>query len=538
LKKNTLDLRIPYLAKEYLIERLEEVGHKKLVDRHLDKIHHFIDYLYTRWFYSKELDRDSYVPAPAAVKSLLYGERYYYRIIEALLESNIIESTNHHLQNSYFKNKGEAKEYRLTTLFRLSVPVEITTTDSLFAKKILQWKEKQKEQAILNPKNKRTYDKLRQTIVHDFSILEAEAVQFCLDEYERETGIKLPVTVNNASIALREVFSLPVEMQIRETEGYNFDKLIYDLHTIAAIAKIAAGDSSDLIFTNNNKGKRLFTNFSSLSRHLRQFIRLGGKPLVGTDIRNSQPLIFALFLIQKHWKENLTQDMSLFLNDCLQGIFYDKMMQHFKVAPAERSAFKVNFFREVFFGKNCRNGYYNKYERYMKENYPSVLREIIEYKRKDYKALAIRLQQVESEFILDTVVNSILRKNGKAKLITLHDAIYTIEDFIEEVAEELMYQFKRKYKVEPTITKEDYTPRQENITSMNDLSPKILLINDYGIEILHFLHNDTIKAVTHELGDVQIVDITHLKDNPEAIENLSLDEFIKKLNKTYIKGPT
>ena len=542
-----LDFEIPSSLVN-LADLLTYYGHSDLSTvYHLDKVYHFIDFLYNRWWRSAGLNRHDYVPTNCLIMGEIYGDHYYFQIKEALLQIGIIESTNHHYNNGWFwNNAGYGKEYRISKVFRNDPAIEITANHDRFIKHVLAYREN--EEKSMEVKNKRTYRKLKQTIIHDLSIDVEGAIEYCLNKYpftkykeeisiddaiymaESLTGTEKEITVTKADLKKYKTRSKRkvnkaggnwINAKWIESEIYSHEALLYDLKVIKHIEKLQDGDTSSLIFTNDNEAKRLFTSFSQISRGVRHFLRLKGQPLCGPDVRNSQPLMLALLIIKiRGGRKNLAKDEELYLQHCLEGTFYNRMMEKFNVPQSRRAEFKATFFGKTLF---CKNLHMDKdFSEYMQEHYPSVYRTIRNRKWNNYKSLAIELQRIERWFIIDVVTTSVLRKNSFIRIITLHDCLYTTKEHVEFVREELLYQFKKKFKVLPSVELEDY---QQNEESVNSSLPQIILINRNHIKVLRY-PGGKLLAVTYEEGEILTADVTFLIDQFKSLTNLDLDQLL------------
>ena len=110
----------------------------------------------------------------------------------------------------------------------------------------------------------------------------------------------------------------------------------------------------------------------------------------------------------------------------------------------ERSLFKVRFFRKVFYSKEGEN----EEREIFKKLFPSVANIISYYKKVNYKDLAIELQRVEADIMINSVVPRLAEK--KIFVLTIHDSILTTPDNVELVKEIIMNEFK-KYNLHPTL---------------------------------------------------------------------------------------
>src|SRR5262249_39217503 len=98
---------------------------------------------------------------------------------------------------------------------------------------------------------------------------------------------------------------------------------------------------------------RVHTNLTNLNSGLRGFLSYRGTPLVNLDIRNSQPLVFAILLRKHHGPAAaLPADARRYVELVQDGRFYDHLMDEAGIPAGRRSAFKRQFFGHVFF---CRN---------------------------------------------------------------------------------------------------------------------------------------------------------------------------------------
>ncbi len=69
------------------------------------------------------------------------------------------------------------------------------------------------------------------------------------------------------------------------------------------------------------------------------------------------------------------------------------------------------------------------------DEFPIVTRIMKHYKVKDHRALAIKLQQVESDAILNVVGKSVSKKLNRAPIYTIHDSILTTKEYQHHVSQ-------------------------------------------------------------------------------------------------------
>ncbi|MBX9584959.1 MAG: hypothetical protein K2X87_32035 [Gemmataceae bacterium] len=255
---------------------------------------------------------------------------------------------------------------------------------------------------------------------------------------------------------------------------------------------------------------RVHTNLTNLSRALRPYLSVGGSPLVNLDIRNSQPLLLSVLVV--NWCVNggglsplhsfhldrerdalyldipedffskkqslncsdtnpspshtlydvklhavlhglgLPEDLLRYIGLTQEGRFYEYLMRQAAVPPARRDDFKREFFGKVLFCKN--------HERYVEGRafeglFPSVAGVIREIKREDYTQASKLLQRVESSLVINRVVRRLMEALPDAFVATIHDSVLTTRDVAGEVEAAVRREFGR-VGLTPTLRWEEY----------------------------------------------------------------------------------
>jgi hypothetical protein len=249
---------------------------------------------------------------------------------------------------------------------------------------------------------------------------------------------------------------------------------------------------TETFFTWKNVGKRHYTQLTNLNKEYRKFLYFdselhskdynleevkNNQKLVNLDIKNSQPILLNV-LIDRFNKENeletylkdvlnnknkinyniytyvvgFSQLNPLRLHTCYRkelqfykeltegGIFYDYLMNKYKVK--DRRKFKLDFFRDVLFGK-LQKPYITELEKIFLSEFPLIFMVINYYKLEDYRNLAIQLQNLESDMIIRTVCKRINEEYPQILLSTIHDSIVCQEEFVWLVREVLQDEFKK-----------------------------------------------------------------------------------------------
>jgi len=209
---------------------------------------------------------------------------------------------------------------------------------------------------------------------------------------------------------------------------------------------------------------RIHTNVTNMAKVLRRHLSVDGQRLVNADIGESQPLFIGQAIASARgrttggndgdhystslmldkptsagWQFNrvgLPRDMEEYLALCEAGSFYQTLADLLGVSrdDAKSSVMKA------FFGKPYHQ---TAASRVIEQRFPSVLREMREVKRSDYRHLAHCAQRIESAFVYGRVVPRIIREQPKLFITTIHDSVLTTEHDGPYVQQLMMREFAR-----------------------------------------------------------------------------------------------
>ena len=163
---------------------------------------------------------------------------------------------------------------------------------------------------------------------------------------------------------------------------------------------------------------RFHTNFTILKSFIRKnCLLIDGEETMELDIKNSQPLFLNL-IINSNINQIDNQEKSLYSYLTTSGNFYDYLQQ--KMEIKDKKLIKQITYK-ILFGKN----YKNKFNQKFYELFPTIFQFITDYKKErgDYRTLSYELQRVESNFLYNKVIRSILEYDSSITLITCHDSI-------------------------------------------------------------------------------------------------------------------
>ncbi|RZJ48581.1 MAG: hypothetical protein EOO44_20795 [Flavobacterium sp.] len=204
---------------------------------------------------------------------------------------------------------------------------------------------------------------------------------------------------------------------------------------------------------------RVYTNLTSLSRNHRKYVEIDRKPMLMTDINNSQ-ILLTVPLIHKHWAKisgiglfNLPEDIRNFQKLAESGKFYEAIAKTVGMnflSYDMRSEFKNKVFAEIWFSKNSKR--MTAIKKAFKKEFPNVFDIIWKLKEKKHNEFAIKLQRFEASILVDKVWKKMF-KLGKV-VFTLHDAIICNNLADLEFAEKLISDELAKHWITPMFKRE------------------------------------------------------------------------------------
>lgn len=249
------------------------------------------------------------------------------------------------------------------------------------------------------------------------------------------------LTINEGAMEKEEV-KKALEAKIQEGKTQAPLRYAYCKRTI---------EEKDWFFVRDEYG-RLHTNLTSCPRELRKELRNEGKELKGIDLKCSQPTML-LSLMSKDegerikvekmygniilWHElaelRTRQGFADFQREIEDGVFYDAFMEKLPIDhPFKKRRDMVK--KEIltcFYGRGTEMSCIRKH---LWEAYPFLKEAVKLFKPVNQHQLFARLlQRVESHLFIDLIATRINREIPDAPIFTIHDSLYTIEEFKERV---------------------------------------------------------------------------------------------------------
>ena len=240
---------------------------------------------------------------------------------------------------------------------------------------------------------------------------------------------------------------------------------------------------------------RVYSNLTNLPVIHRKYISFNDKPLLFTDIKNSQ-ILLSVPQIKNYYKmikgkafTGYPQDIKDFQKICEEGQFYEIMAEACGVTfndIEDRQEFKKTVFAKIWFSRNTNK--LPKEKKVFKGLFPNVFDIITRIKKDDYTAFAIGLQKTEARIIIDTVAKELLRL-GK-DILTLHDSIVCSNENDLILAENLIIDALTPDGITPAFKRESVIEVQEEL-----LQEAIAIINNpyEPIEVSEF-DGDTVAV--------------------------------------------
>ncbi|QCR22849.1 hypothetical protein [Pontibacter sp. SGAir0037] len=211
----------------------------------------------------------------------------------------------------------------------------------------------------------------------------------------------------------------------------------------------------------DGRGERVHHAITVLWRELRQFLFLKNKPdalLCNLDVANSQPFCLTKILLNIFKDKAMPDSVQIYTKEVSQGTFYHYMANVVGLTGSDFSKFKVDLFANVFYGENEKTFDSKSAQAFMKE-FPSVYQVIENEKQGNYKKLAVLMQRIESEAIIDGVMVDLMNKyNDKYFFTSLHDSVIFEyhPGLVDEIKELMIYHMNKVVGLKPKVKQLEY----------------------------------------------------------------------------------
>ncbi|AUD00877.1 hypothetical protein [Spirosoma pollinicola] len=424
-----------------------------------------------------ETNEIPYVPIHAiTLQKTVWNYDEYFRY---LLNTGILECDN------YYLPKVKSKGYRLTSVYRTKLKEERITAPKLLSR-IKQ---------ITKQRNANAFE-LYPNLTGWFEGLEI-----------------------NATAAVQYLEGL----YIQDVESDRGSTEMANIRYAARNSMVSRISNKNFLYAVDNCGHRFHTCLTNLKSELRSYLSYKGHPLVSIDISNSQPYL-AGSLLNHHFYEpvaddcrinlfnlpsnlikeinpliriikqfNLSSsftslcsgggpfpmlvkstddkqipDILLYLDLVQSGKFYEYMQELTKRSQSQdksklsRKEIKEMCMTVFFANPNDQNKYFKLQRDSFSSLFPTVYNIFNIIKSRQYNTLAILLQSIESELVLNKICTRITNERPDLPIFTIHDSICTTignEGYIEAIMNEELYNavgmkphFKKEYWVNNIIS--------------------------------------------------------------------------------------
>ena len=216
--------------------------------------------------------------------------------------------------------------------------------------------------------------------------------------------------------------------------------------------KIMCINGGYLYFNTNNTNGRLDTNLTNLPSELRRFL-ISDQKLFNIDLKNSQPFFLAMAI--KNEKSIAKIEREFYHKLVTTGTFYNYLTYQYQIYSGKNKTEK-DLKKMVF------KIYYSKVNQAKKEKqffaslFPTIMEYINNTNKLDNATLAIKLQRMESDIIIGTVLPRINKEYGFTPF-TIHDSFICNQDEVENVVFQIQLAFSEKYGATPGLHVDDIT---------------------------------------------------------------------------------
>lgn len=372
----------------------------------------------------------------------------YRKYINYLKYFNIVE------EDTQYETGKKSQGLRFSPKYRTLVkPVEIT--DWCLIKNIVYLRKN------FNEKRTQEIDFLKKWFLDGNLNIDIEGAKaYLLEEYNKDIENKIP----NADIR------------------YN--------NRILPIIRLKENSQTPLFFVDTTAG-RLHTNFTQLKSELRKYVTYNGQTLCNIDISNSQPFLLNSLLNIELYRNNRMKDriinahpnfkekdfrkLERFINSISQkedvikfkelinsGQFYEefgKILQSNKIINDNESNNLRSIAKQITMGTLFNKNYAIKYDnsiRIFKSLFPNVYKVIKQIKVNHHPTLAVILQNLEADLILNQTCRIISENHPEIPIFTLHDSIITTLEHKDTIKNIMIEVLHHKLHYPPNIKFEEW----------------------------------------------------------------------------------
>ena len=435
---------------------LKEEGWKDfLIERHKQKFEFFLHQIYINRITNKKYNKNDFV-------SLSYQHHFqrflscrYTPLIKAiLLKHKIIEVFNPFDQEHAGQNRkiryqvaspennftGETMGYRLAKEYNVKHRQSTLDFYTTLHKNVIKYKEKD-----LNNQDWITQNCNEQ--VQKIGIKKLEALRHVENWYTNN--------IKNLDLVKLKKKQVKILNKIKDKNAREkYIKEILDFRLESYLHSIYAF-SNETCFPaiRDKKGTRIHTQITVLWKELRQFLFIKnepGKQIYSLDVANCQPFCLIKIINENFPDGNLPEDAKKYIALVSKGEFYKYLGSKMAVPLKDMPEFKTTLFANVFYSTNAK-GFDTKEAIAFREEFSTVYQIIQQAKREIHNNLAIEMQKIEAQVILEGVLNTLMNKFQNDFFSSIHDSILCLEEHVGEVKNLLINHFRNEVGYSPLV---------------------------------------------------------------------------------------
>lgn len=373
--------------------------------RHIDKYRYVINHLvmYSEWY--KDISFSDGVPINMETLKKVIGKDYAKRVIDDLQAWGIIDLLSNYSRGSH------SRLYVLNANYRSEMFHKYAIKDNRLVKNIIK-------------------------------VFLSNASPLCKRILEQLKKLKINESPNNAEAG-------------KEGNKWNMESYVgVSTSKSDEFASIASERirQKDFYVIRDRSVNRVHTTITNLRKDVRRSLVLeDGTKLVEVDVANSQPFIFAGILKQQF--HPLPADVSKFINLTINGEFYDYLRNRIpEFDGLEKNKIKKALFAKVFYCNiRVNNAIRNNASRAFEADFPNVYAYILKEKSQRFQDFPTGLQCIESEIMIDGVLEPFMEKNPGIFITPIHDAFLVTEDYVSELKAAIEKRFIDRFGLAPTV---------------------------------------------------------------------------------------
>ena len=387
-------------------------------------------------FKSKLIKNYRYVEIPMSkFQQLIPNPNYLKSDINFLVENGILEINNHYQVGAF------SKSYRIVEEL-ISKTKRVILTNEKLNKRIGDMETKKKSEKVVNLNEAKS--KFYNQFKIDYSAAKQEInTNLFNDIYNLSKRFKINIT-DDEIISLIECEGNWKKIRTNFILNKECRKEFFDLMNKAVIHINMVDMVNDkyLYFKRDTVSGRLHSSLTVLPKYLRKYIK-SDEELRNIDIKNSQP--FFLYLLVRDMDIIDWGELEFYRGMVADGELYDYLSEEWGVSKKQ---VKIDIFK-IFYSKTTS---FKKLKEKFEEYFPTIMEAINIINAEQHNTLAIKLQTLEANMILNIIMPE-LNKKGIIPY-TIHDSFLCVQSESDEIINTINEKFELIYGTGPSLHNE------------------------------------------------------------------------------------